>query len=167
MWVSSRWCLVSAHCLPSTQSKADKKKKKKEVEDVRRIMNQNKPKQADLGGLKPINASGVSATVCTASGDSIPVLCGCSDVVGCLILSRFPVTCTNPLSAAQSLRKKPLPNLKFGSDKSSSKGPRVRCWHLDFLCYPSPLTILLGCLSGALGVLLWVVSSGLGTAFGT
>ena len=38
------------------QSNADKEKREKEKDDVRKLLNTEKPKKVELGGLKPLNA---------------------------------------------------------------------------------------------------------------
>ena len=49
---SERW----ADSMAPRQSNADKEKREKEKDDVRKLLNTEKPKKVELGGLKPLNA---------------------------------------------------------------------------------------------------------------
>ena len=55
---SERW----ADSMAPRQSNADKEKREKEKDDVRKLLNTEKPKKVELGGLKPLNA-GVRASL--------------------------------------------------------------------------------------------------------
>lgn len=52
----TRACERWADSMAPRQSNADKEKREKEKDDVRKLLNTEKPKKVELGGLKPLNA---------------------------------------------------------------------------------------------------------------